>query len=279
MWANHVPEKDYFYNVLKGRFSLEISSRPEYLFYSVFGHAHATRRFDGCVKIFYTGENVRPDMDACDFALSFDHLQHPRHLRFPLYVCYQLNHDLAKSLPLPESLAARSFCNFVYTNGRPQERIAFFRALSAYKRVDSGGGLLNNIGRKVDDKISFLRQYKFTIAFENSSYPGYTTEKLVQPMVACSLPIYWGNPRVGDDFNRESFLVADSADFGGVIEKIVALDRDDAAYLEMLSRPWFPGGVRNEYCQPGYIVPFFERVFEARPGTMRRSPECWRGFR
>src|SRR5207249_8371440 len=43
-------------------------------------------------------------------------------------------------------------------------------------------------------KRAFISQYKFTIAFENSSYPGYHTEKILDPMMVDSLPIYWGNP-------------------------------------------------------------------------------------
>src|SRR5882672_4025259 len=36
------------------------------------------------VRLFWTGENVRPDFSTCDFALSFDReLVDPRHLRVP----------------------------------------------------------------------------------------------------------------------------------------------------------------------------------------------------
>jgi alpha(1,3/1,4) fucosyltransferase len=279
MWMNHVPEKDFFFSVLKEHFPLEISSQPDYLFYSVFGSTHSTKRFDGCVKVFYTGENIRPNMDTCDFALSFDYLDHPRHLRFPLYACYLHNRDLTKQLPLPSELARRKFCNFVYSNRNPQERIAFFRLLSTYKHVDSGGGVLNNLGGRVGDKLSLLSEYKFTIAFENAMYPGYTTEKLVQPMISCSLPIYWGNPLVEREFNRASFLEVDPmVGFGPVVEEIKRLDSDDSAYLEMLSRPWFPDG-GCQYCWPDYLVPFFERVFAIRPGSMKREPRAWQGFR
>lgn len=286
-WQGHIPEKNYFYSLLRNHFDLEISPRPDYLFYSVFGRTHLSKAFDGCVKIFYTGENSRPNMSECDFALSFDYLDHPRHLRFPLYACHLWNRDLTKSLPLLPELAKRKFCNFIYSNGTPQERIAFFKLLSTYKRVDSGGSVMNNMGCCVGDKLAFLKDYKFTIAFENSSHPGYTTEKLVQPMISCSLPIYWGNPLVGRDFNRQSFLAVDStSDFDDVLVAIMALNRDDSAYLEMLSRPWFVGDVCNEYCRPDYLVPFFERVFATAPGSLKREPgilkrasKSWQDFR
>ena len=70
----------------------------------------------------------------------------------------------------------------------------FFVKLSKYKQVDSGGRTLNNIGGPVEDKMEFIKDYRFVISFENAEYPGYTTEKIIQPMFVDSIPIYWGNP-------------------------------------------------------------------------------------
>jgi len=56
------------------------------------------------------------------------------------------------------------------------------------------------------EKINFIKNYKFTIAFENSTSPGYTTEKLWQPMLSGSVPVYWGNPEVDRMFNTRSFV-------------------------------------------------------------------------
>lgn len=50
-------------------------------------------------------------------------------------------------------------------------------ALSQYKLVDSGGRHRNNVGGLVKDKYEFDLSYKFSIAFENSSYQEYLTEK------------------------------------------------------------------------------------------------------
>lgn len=73
-----------------------------------------------------------------------------------------------------------------------------FEALKKYKKVNSGGRYLNNIGRAVVDKIQFESRHKFSICFENSSYPGYTTEKIIEAFAAKTIPIYWGNPCVGN---------------------------------------------------------------------------------
>jgi alpha(1,3/1,4) fucosyltransferase len=283
MWQGHWPESCYFYHVLRQHFPLEISLTPDYLIYSVFGNSHAHRRFDRCVKIFYTGENVRPNMDECDFALSFDYLEHRNHIRFPLYVSYCANSNMIKPATFPPAdWAGRKFCNFIYSNPNPRERIEFFELLSKYKPVDSGGGVLNNMGRRVSDKQAFIANYKFTIAFESASWPGYTTEKLVQPMMANSIPIYWGNPRVDEDFDTSSFLVATSRDsFPRIVETVARLDQDDDAYLNLLKRPWFHGNVPNQYLEPSYLLPFFERVFATKPHSESYRPKtrcrafCW----
>ena len=53
-----------------------------------------------------------------------------------------------------------------------------------------------------------MRDYKFVIAFENSSFPGYNTEKLTHAIEADSLPIYWGDPQIGRSYNVRRFVNA-----------------------------------------------------------------------
>ena len=80
----------------------------------------------------------------------------------------------------------------------------FFDKLSTYKQVSSGGRFRNNIGGAVADKKAFQADHKFAIAFENTSYDGYCTEKLMEAFAAGTIPIYWGDPNVAKDFNPES---------------------------------------------------------------------------
>jgi hypothetical protein len=122
-------------------------------------------------------------------------------------------------------------------------------------------------------KTEFLKSYKFNIAFENANVPGYTTEKLVEPMAARCLPIYWGNPRVGEEFNSSSFLnYHDFASEDALINEIIALDQDDARYLERLQQPSFIQNRPNEPYGEDRLLDFFERVFtqRIRPVSERR---------
>jgi hypothetical protein len=44
----------------------------------------------------------------------------------------------------------------------------------------------------VKDKLQTLREYNFVLAFENTDYPGYITEKIIHAFMAGTVPLYWG---------------------------------------------------------------------------------------
>jgi hypothetical protein len=48
----------------------------------------------------------------------------------------------------------------------------------------------------VASKRAVMRQYRFSICYENASYPGWLTEKLLDAMFAGSVPVYLGDPEV-----------------------------------------------------------------------------------
>lgn len=261
-WPGFDPANNYFTGLLGRRFAIELSDRPDLLIFSGFGDPADYRRHN-CLRVFFTGENRRADFAACDYAFGFDYRDHPRYFRLPLYaICADPAVAIKRGIDPARILAGKTgFCNFVYSNPLGFERNRFFRKLSRYKPVDSGGVLFNNIGGPVKDKVAFLRRYKFTIAFENERYPGYTTEKIFEPMLADSLPIYWGNPLVGRDFNTRSFLNFD--DYGSdeaLIERIIELDRDDRLYAEYVRQPWFNDNEVNEFVDPDNVLARFEMI-------------------
>jgi hypothetical protein len=42
------------------------------------------------------------------------------------------------------------------------------------------------------DKLQTLSEYNFVLAFENTDYPGYITEKIIHAFMAGTIPLYWG---------------------------------------------------------------------------------------
>jgi hypothetical protein len=271
LWAGFDPHDNWFLDLLRPHFPIESTGEPDYLVYSP--RSTAWKTFTG-VRIFYTGENVRPDMRTCDWAFSFDHLHHDRHLRLPLYRLYYAPDRFiraGKPAPSADALLNRKFCNFVYSNHSARERVQFFELLSRYKRIDAGGAVCNNMDHKVGDKVAFLGEYKFTIAFENASHPGYTTEKLADPMVAHSLPVYWGNPMVHLDFNPASFV--DVTPLGSLeegVERVIELDRDDEHYLRVMAEPWLHGDTPNQWMDETAVLDQFARIFAADASPVAR---------
>ena len=197
--------------LLSKKYDVEVSDDPDYLIYSIFGYENL--QYDSCVKIFYVGENITPDFNLCDYAIGFDLMEFgDRYMRLPYYVLYDIEKLATPKIIDPETVLNRKFCSFVVSNANASpERNRFFHLLSEYKKVDSGGRFENNIGGPVENKREFISQYKFNIAFENSMRDGYTTEKILEPMIVNSLPIFWGNRKEGLDFNPNSFI--DASDY------------------------------------------------------------------
>ncbi len=238
-WDDFDPNDNFLIASLRRICEVELVSpqnHPDILFYSIMGYSNLY--YTDCVRIYYTGENDVPDFNKCDYAISFQHLTlGKRHIRLPLYVWYgsfnRIRDNQLKPIP-----AERSFCSFVVSNNwcATSLRTEIFERLSQYKPVASGGRYANNVGGPVKDKIEFLRNYKFNIAFENSRVDGYTTEKLLDALAARTVPIYWGNPLVEVDVNPSSFInVSDFATLDDCIDYIKKVDNDDALYSTYLA--------------------------------------------
>jgi hypothetical protein len=251
-----------FYNILSERFDIEISNNPDFLIFSVFGNNH--QRYS-CKKIFYTGENIRPNFEFCDYSISFDYIEDDRNIRYPLsgITLYESNKKylFERETDLEKIKNSKNkFCNFIFSNANANLRNTLMSELSKYKKVDSGGRALNNIGYLVGDKLEFISEYKFTIAFENSEYPGYTTEKIVHPKLVESIPLYWGNPVVNRDWNTKSFInMYDFTSLKEFVEYIIEVDNNDDLYFNILKESHF-NNPKSKDLDHRSILDFFDKI-------------------
>ncbi|MBR1825359.1 MAG: hypothetical protein IJ770_02100 [Alphaproteobacteria bacterium] len=245
-WSDFNPKNNWLIKLLQKKYNVEMSEKPDFVFYSVNGSKHTD--FDNCVKIFLTGENNLPNFNECDYGTGFDYLDFGDRYFRRMYIIP--NREICNRGGVIENFFNRRFCNFIYSNGKLGKgailRQEFCKKLMEYKHVDCPGKILHNIdaedelaprnGDWWNSKQEFLKKYKFTIAFENSRSNGYTTEKLMQPLQSFSIPIYWGNPLVTRDFNPKAFINCNDYDndFDAVIERIKELDNDPDKYLAML---------------------------------------------
>jgi alpha(1,3/1,4) fucosyltransferase len=238
------------------------------------------------VKIFYGGEHVKPDMNKCDWAFSSEYSQefnHPKHMRLPCYVIndFRLGKkaipSIKKQIDFNKIKKEKTkFCNFIYSQDH-LFRNNFFKELSKYKKIDSPGRCMNNMppigshsdsGKSrqfkywVNEKLEFLRPYKFTISFENADFHGWITEKLTHPMLVNSIPIYFGHRSVKRDFNTKSFI--NYHDFNNMkefIEYIIRVDSDDKLYEKILREPWFNNNKIPDWFKEETYLKRFKEIF------------------
>ncbi|WP_417249985.1 glycosyltransferase family 10 domain-containing protein [Celeribacter sp.] len=252
-WPDFVPENDVIFALLNEEFDLVMDAdNPEILLYSCNGLTHMN--YD-CVKIFITEENITPDFNLCDYAVGFDHMTfEDRYLRFPTELAKLA--DLDRSLHRPktvEEVRERKFCNFIYSNGGADPvRDRFFHILHAMEPVASLGRHLHNTDSDITKRFSsdwssgkavIQSRYNFTIAFENSSKPGYVTEKIAHAYVAGTVPIYWGDTTVSRYINPKSFINAhDFASLEDCARYVVELNAQPERILDYLNEPVFVGG-------------------------------------
>jgi hypothetical protein len=298
-------EDNFFPNFFSKHFDVEISDSPDFVFFSAFTGEKEKKmpKLEGnYTKIFWTGENIRIDMNKCDYAFGFEYeeeMKSKNYMRLPLYFYYGAGDNLTKNKNPGQILKEKTkFCNYTYSKDA-KERVELFTLLSKYKRVDAPGKSMNNsrpisaiknpfvgalyaletpfknhsvsslisrhLGNWRYEVMNFQRDYKFTIAFENSLYPGYTTEKIYHPMLANSIPIYWGNPEIGRDFNTKSFVNwHDYNDTRKVVDRVIELDTNKKKYFKVLKEPYFKSNKVNKWCSEERIVKQFERIFKVK---------------
>ena len=280
------PSNNYLYNLLNRHYNLILdSAEPDYLIYSCYSREFL--KYKNCIKIYYTGENLIPDFNLCDYAIGFNYLEFgDRYLRYPNFALIpeQFNQLLKEdSFALEDLKKKEYFCNFIYSNAQADPaRDKFFHLLNNYKKVMSPGSHLNNSsmdigGRFTEDwmytKLNFQSRCKFSIAFENSSSPGYTTEKLMHAYITNTIPIYWGNPEVTKDFNPKSLINChEFSSFEEVILRVKEIDQNDKLALQMLNEPPFSGNEIPENLRKETLESFLKAIFDQEHKEAFRRP-------
>jgi len=273
--------RTFFLNLLSPHYELVLDDTPDFLFYSHIGHRH---RLYNCVKIFHTQEKYFPDWRECDYAVVSVLADDPRSAYLPIYAFDGRMENLLRTALVDPEIVRHSkphFCALLcaYTDRSVARRVAFFQELAKHRKVDSAGRALNNVGFRLSmhdrygTKVGWLKNYRFTIAFENFRRAGWCTEKLVDPLHVNTIPIYWGDPRVKDYFNPDSFICAD--DFRSdreLAEYVLHVDDTPELYARYIRSTPFHGNRPNRAYDYGELLRFFEKVFSSpiRPVSQRR---------
>jgi len=282
-WGSFNPNDNFILDALKKNFEVEISSDPDFLFCSTFGKNFL--KYD-CVRIHYEGENLSPDFNLYDYALGFPYITFDdRYLRLPHYVLYPEACEKAlkkHTLSDEEYKSHTKFCNYVISNAlSAPDRTEMIKVLNSYKTVDSGGKYKNNVGGPVPNKIEFEKNYKFTMAIENSSSNGYTTEKIMEAFAGATIPIYYGSRDIAKEFNPKSFINChDFESFEAVLEKVKEIDNNDELFLSMIKEPIIlEDSQAKTYLEENYLSDYLYKICSQDPKKAYRKNRYYIGQR
>lgn len=171
------------------------------------------------------------------------------HIYFPQF--YQSIYEFRKSIdPNDYRKQKTKFCAYMY-NYDVEHRVNLFNTIMCYKNVDAFGKSKNNIKKQntrfiITDEITYndiavkeYEEYKFVISCENKDVNGYFTEKLLHPLIANCIPIYWGNVNVFDIINKKRVIYAPDFTNEELVERIKFLDTHSDEYEKIVQEPWF----------------------------------------
>jgi Glycosyltransferase family 10 (fucosyltransferase) C-term len=144
-------------------------------------------------------------------------------------------------------------------------RIRFTRALKDHfgDDLDWFGNGSNSIAEKWDG----LSDYMFSIVLENQARHNVITEKIMDPFLSLTYPIYWGAPNISSYFNPASFTPINIEDLKGAIQKIehVLNNVDYADVLPMVIES------RNRVLDEHHFVKRMVRIAEQKLNSMNSA--------
>ena len=258
-YADFWPEwnqENFIEPILRKHYNVVIDQKnPDVLFHSIFGRTEAPKY--KCKKVLFLGENWRPSKFQTDYSISFDPPS-DTNFRLPLWQAYiLLNPDYKDRLfnRLNHESFDR-FCSFTVSNGSNFMRNSMFQQLNSYKQVHSYGRFMTNspelqqasqgrYWREAKDEFFFKHKHKFSITYENTPYPYYCTEKLMDSFLVGSLPIYWGDSKVHEDFNNSAFINATMMG-NKVFDLVKTLDKDKPLFKHMYEQPVFTDSQKDK---------------------------------
>lgn len=263
-WPDFQQDENIFLPILKKYFDVEVTSNnPDVIIHSIFGGMKETPNYK-CKKILFLGENYRPNQFKTDYSISFDP-QSDTNYRLPLWQYFlilrpELQDKLFGERTIPEKFDR--FCSFVVSNPNNFMRNGFFHKmnLQSFGKVHSYGRYLSNSTELQeaskgkywrDAKYEFMLKFKhqFSIAFENNSYPYYCTEKIMDAFLGSSIPLYWGDPKINEDWNKEAFINVGKIGVDETINLLRQMQVDQSLEYKMRKAPIFTNEQKQRHLE------------------------------
>lgn len=189
-----------------------------------------------------------------NLSLGFDELDHPEYIRFPFWVMWSVFSPTATfeeikqqvsrmNSPQNHSFDDRRFCAYLCSHDDKGRR-KMFQQFSTIDKVDCDGRLFhNNDDLKLkynDNKLEYLRHYRFNLTPENTNHKGYVTEKLFEAISSGCIPIYSGSDNYPEPeiLNHDAVIFIEvGAENDNALKFVRELNSNKQKYLEFASQP------------------------------------------
>lgn len=180
---------------------------------------------------------------------------HKNMMYIPYYIFFIFEKELHeqntkdKNTTNDNTINGKKFCCFAYTNcdekyNGVKFRNEFYKRLDKIKKIDNLGKCLND--KNIDSKdrhlsnLDIFKRYKFIIAMENELIDGFISEKILNPILAGSIPIYHGPNDIDMHFNRSRIInVRDFQNIDDCIDFIIKVDNNNDLYESIISKSIF----------------------------------------
>lgn len=205
---------------------------------------------DKTLSILISGESHPINYSNFDIIINKDKIEnYPTISYSQLFLSLDERHNLNKTFDT--SFSNKKNIAFMYHIDYPH-RVGIFMKFNKEIGVDSFGKSCNNV--KVDSTrftyteketyndiaVNIYSKYKFVLAIENTIKPMYFTEKLINPILANSIPIYYGTKDAFKVINKKRVIYfSDYKSTDELIIKVKEIMNSEEQYNQIISEPTF----------------------------------------
>lgn len=264
-WSIPVPPDIWLVEFIENRNLLNGHDDKRIGLYSIFGTTKLMRFDKVDARIFVDRENLhKPQMqgwlhrylddERFSLSLGFDELDHPQYMHFPFWLMWSVfspTADFAEikrevermNSPENSSFDRFGFCAYICSHDDIGRRKTY-EQFNAIAPISCAGRLFHNDDRLKtefnDDKLKYLREFRFNLTPENSNFKGYVTEKLFEAISSGCVPIYHGsenNPEP-EILNQDAIIFMEvGADNEDAIKLVTELNANRKLYEEFAHQP------------------------------------------
>ena len=180
--------------------SVESIQLADFYISSIFGKNIFRSDVDHLFKVLFLGERLSPIYSNFDLSLSMDLSDYGgNNIYCPLWFLSLIDYGLSTNRSIRaltqqinsnhSSLSCRQYkAIYVGSNDHPMRKTI----INALNDCGIETSVFGNNYRPLKNKIIESRKYILSICPENTWSPGYTTEKIIDALIAGCIPIHWG---------------------------------------------------------------------------------------